>query len=280
MQRILQVNVSAVLAGGMLAWMVLAGWGGAGTFGYDVPDDAGRPQKADVLIGFKQTPGAAQENLVRGFGGAVRHTFWLIPTIAATLPETAVEALKKNPQITMIEPDGQVQAIDCHGETPTPEQLATELEYNWGVKHIGAGIVHAGDDETGLKANIGAGIGVAVLDSGIFHGHGEFECSYAGGWNFVANHEDPSDDHWHGTHVSGTIAAGRNGWGVVGAAPNASLYALKTLNHQGSGQWSDVIAALEACVEHNTAVGGDPDALFLPGPPGVVPVPILVTNHS
>jgi hypothetical protein len=266
MKRFLRGNMSAVLAGGMLAWLVLSGWGSSGAFGFDAPEGKRPPQKVDVLIEFQQTPGAAEENLVRGAGGQVRRTFWLIPTIAATLPEKAIDGLKNNPRITRIEPDGKVQAIDCHsGPAPTEQQLIDELERTWGVHHIGAGIVHAGSEDLGLIANRGAGIGVAVLDTGIFSGHGEFECIFVGGHNFVGNIGDFSDDNGHGTHVAGTIAAGRNGWGYVGAAPEVDLYALKTLDQNGSGNWSHVIAALEWCVEHN---GTNPDD------------PILVTNHS
>jgi len=49
----------------------------------------------------------------------------------------------------------------------------------------------------------------------------------------------------HGTHVAGTIAAENNGIGVVGVAPDASLYGVKVLNRKGSGWTSDVIAGIE-----------------------------------
>ena len=53
------------------------------------------------------------------------------------------------------------------------------------------------------------------------------------------------DDYGHGTHVAGTIAAEDNGFGVVGVAPEASLYALKVLDSNGSGYVSDVIFAIQ-----------------------------------
>lgn len=55
---------------------------------------------------------------------------------------------------------------------------------------------------------------------------------------------DPMDDAGHGTHCTGIVAAEDNDEGVVGVAPNASLYAVKVLNSDGSGSLSDVIAGI------------------------------------
>ena len=53
------------------------------------------------------------------------------------------------------------------------------------------------------------------------------------------------DDHYHGTHVAGTIAAvGDNNRGVVGVAWQASIMALKFLNSNGSGWTSDAVKAV------------------------------------
>lgn len=69
------------------------------------------------------------------------------------------------------------------------------------------------------------------------------------GWDFVNNDADPFDDNGHGTHVAGTIAAADNGSGVVGVAPEATLYALKVLDQSGSGVFSNVIAAVQLAVD-------------------------------
>jgi len=56
------------------------------------------------------------------------------------------------------------------------------------------------------------------------------------GWDFANNDNDPWDDHWHGTHVAGTIGAVRNnGKGVAGVNPNVKLMALKFLDKNGRG---------------------------------------------
>lgn len=65
------------------------------------------------------------------------------------------------------------------------------------------------------------------------------------GWNFFGNNANASDDHFHGTHVSGTIGAmGDNGIGVAGVCWKVSIVPLKFLNYEGSGYLSDAVEAV------------------------------------
>jgi len=193
--------------------------------------------RVKVLIGFTRQPGPAQEALVRGIGGTIRYSYHLVPAIAATVPEQAIEGLRRNPNVTAVELDGQVWAVDA------------ELENAWGVEHIGAGTVH----DSGNKGN---GVSVAIIDSGIDYTHTDLDANYAGGWDFVNEDDDPQDDYGHGTHVAGTVAAEDNGdnLSVVGVAPKATLYGLKVLNADGGGNWSDIIAAVQWCVDNGVHV--------------------------
>ena len=194
-----------------------------------------QPNLVDVLIGFRGRPGTADETMLRGQGGRVKRRFRLVRAIAASLPQSAVNALRRNPRISVIEVDGSLSLVD------------TELDNSWGVKRIGAGTVH----DTGNK---GASVKVAVIDSGMDYTHPDLSANYAGGYDFVNDDSDPMDDNGHGTHVAGTIAALDNNTGVVGVAPKVSLYALKAFDSAGSGSFSDVIAALEWAVDHGMQV--------------------------
>jgi subtilisin family serine protease len=70
------------------------------------------------------------------------------------------------------------------------------------------------------------------------------------GWNFITNTNDPWDGHWHGTHVSGTIAAQtHNGVGVAGVAPNVRILPLKNVRDDGSAPRSASIAAISYATE-------------------------------
>jgi subtilisin family serine protease/uncharacterized protein YigE (DUF2233 family) len=84
------------------------------------------------------------------------------------------------------------------------------------------------------------------------------------GWNFVANNNNPMDDHEHGTHVAGTISAmGNNGVGIAGIDWNVRIMAVKILDSTGNGAASDVIRGLNYAVANgamisNNSYGGDP----------------------
>ena len=66
------------------------------------------------------------------------------------------------------------------------------------------------------------------------------------GWNFVANTNDPKDDHSHGTHVAGTIGGvGNNNIGVVGVNWKVSLLPVKFLSSGGSGSLDDAVKAID-----------------------------------
>lgn len=200
------------------------------------------PERVKVIISFEQPPGPNEQALVRGFGGTIRHTYWLVQAIAAEVPQAAVQALRNNPNVTSVDLDETVYEIDA------------ELDNTWGVKHIGAGEVHAGGNKGWLDVPA-EGVKVCVIDSGVDYTHPEMLNRYRGGWNYANNgnlSDDPFDDRGHGTHVTGSILALDDDAGVVGVAPEAWLYAYKILNAAGSGDTSDAIDALQKCID----VGG------------------------
>jgi serine protease AprX len=106
----------------------------------------------------------------------------------------------------------------------------------------------------------GAGVGVAVIDSGVAPWHDDLTYTgfnplvkVVGGQrvrkfvDFVNGRLTPYDDNGHGTHVSGIIAG--NGYDTLGAragiAPAANIVSLKVLDDHGGGYISNVIAALD-----------------------------------
>jgi serine protease AprX len=103
----------------------------------------------------------------------------------------------------------------------------------------------------------GAGIGVAVIDSGITTWHDDLTTTSTNSYpygnqrvtkfvDFVNGHALPYDDNGHGSHVAGTILG--NGYDSLGEkagiAPGASLVSLKVLDANGQGTISSTIRAL------------------------------------
>lgn len=200
-----------------------------------------------VLIRFERV---ADAEAVRAVGGVVTRVFHLVPVVAATLPQSAIDTLMEhNRNVVSVEEDAIVTMTD-HTTTVSD----TELSNAWGVKHIGAGAVHA-------LGNKGTGVKVAILDTGLNYNHPDLNANYVMGYDFVNNDADPMDDNGHGTHVAGTIAAEDDGVGVVGVAPEAKLYIAKILDANGGGTYSNVVAGLEWAVDNgaqvtNASIGG------------------------
>lgn len=194
-----------------------------------------------VIIGFKQRPGIQQESVVHMAQARIERRFHLIPAVVATVPEEEIENLRKNSEIAYVEENAVYRA----------ETMSTgdEGDLSWQIPHTFADDVHA-------SGNLGTGVAVAILDTGIDYTHEELDGNFRGGYDFVFGDDDPFDDSYnsHGTHVAGIIAAEKNGVGVVGMAPEADIYAVKVLDGGGFGLLDWIIAGIEWAVSNNVDI--------------------------
>jgi subtilisin len=187
----------------------------------------------DVIIVYNKSIGDPEKELVtQSHGGEVEKDFHIINAVSAIIPEDKIEEVKNDPRVAYIVND-------------TIFSMTDEYSSSWGVQYIGSQPVHN-------QNIIGAGVKIAVLDTGIDYNHPDLAGNYKGGYDFVNNDPDPWDDNClsyfktcHGTHVSGTIAAEHNGIGVVGVAPGSSIYAVKVLDVGGFGAASLVVSGIE-----------------------------------
>ncbi len=127
----------------------------------------------------------------------------------------------------------------------------TLFNLQWGHAAIDA----AGAWNAGYR---GAGVRVAVLDSGIRCNHPDLQPNLlvADSISFVPGESycnlSGSD---HGSHTSGTILAADNGIGTIGVAPEAKLIAVKVLSAaNGSGSFEGIIAGIVHAADHGADV--------------------------
>jgi subtilisin len=146
--------------------------------------------------------------------------------------------------------------------TATPDDQAP-----WGIETI--------YNDPGIASTSGgAGINVAVLDTGVSKDHLDLVNRVAGCVDFSRKKEpivDGScpDRDGHGTHVAGTIAAdgGGDGLGIYGVAPNANILAYKVCG--GGGCWTDdIAAAIDYAGGHGAhivsmSLGGDSESTLI-----------------
>lgn len=152
---------------------------------------------------------------------------------SASLSEHQYQALASNPAVAYIEPNRIIK-------------VASQA-VPWGVTKVAAPLAHS-------NSISGSGVKVAILDTGIKYDHADLADNYVSGYDFISDDSDPMDDNGHGTHVAGTVAAVDNSVGVLGAAPEASLYAVKVLNSEGEGTDAELIAGLDWAVANSMDV--------------------------
>jgi serine protease AprX len=167
-------------------------------------------------------------------GGHVRRSLPLINGFVVDLPNSALQNAAGNSAVARVSLDRKVVAtMERTGATIGASAVRQELGYD------------------------GAGVGVAIIDSGITAWHDDLTGA-AGGqrvYRFVDLIDDrvgEYDDYGHGTHVAGIVAG--NGHDATGArtgiAPGAHLVVVKALDDSGTGHISDIIAALDFVVAH------------------------------
>ncbi len=161
-------------------------------------------------------------------------------------------------------PDFNASAVDAGELTRRIKDLQPQFPAFAGAQPvIPWGVARVGAPQAWAKTE-GAGAAVAVIDTGIDSTHPDLAGQVAGGVNILdPRHPDNwKDDEGHGTHVAGTIAANGLNGGYAGVAPKAKLYAVKVLDKDGNGNYSDVIAGIEWAMNHgikiaNMSLGAD-----------------------
>lgn len=105
----------------------------------------------------------------------------------------------------------------------------------------------------GSNKPVSPNVHIFVVDTGILASHPDLNVNKTLGMNFTTKDRAAwNDDNGHGTHVAGIIGAVNNDIGIMGVSPSANLIPIKVLNKQGSGSYSDIMAAINYIADWKT----------------------------
>lgn len=183
--------------------------------------DTTKSGSVDVIVQFTSKPDSKFHDKVvkRELGAAKAGLYSMTPA--------ALEDLANDPEVTHISPDRPVQSTL---ETVRPSVFAdVAQQYGW----------------------TGAGIGVAVIDSGVSSAPDLIKPIV---YSKSFNSSNADEMYGHGTHVAGIIAGvSKSTKGMQGLANGAHIINLRVLNDKGAGTDSAVIAAIQEAIRLKTA---------------------------
>jgi len=191
----------------------------------------------------------AQAALVKKFGVTAIKQLPVINGSAVYLPPQAKASLLADPNVLRIDDDLIINATGKPSKPSKPGKPSNPQPAEilpWGIDRINA--------ELAWQATAGSAVKVAILDTGIDLNHSDLKDNIKGNFNAINPRKSGQDDNGHGTHVAGTVAAVNNDIGVIGAAPEAYLYAVKVLKSDGSGWLSDLIEGLGWCINNQMQI--------------------------
>ena len=170
--------------------------------------------------------------------------------------QEAVDELLARGDIEFAEPNYIAYALDT-----VPND--TSYDDQWGLPKIAA--------PAAWDITTGSNITVAVVDTGIYLSHEDFNCpgKLVAGKNFVNSQAEPNDGNGHGSHVAGIVGAcSNNSLGVTGLAWGAQLMPIKVLDDAGNGTYANVAAGIHYAADNgakiiNLSLGGPADSATL-----------------
>lgn len=196
-------------------------------------------------------------------GGEVVRSLPLIDGLVVELPVSARALIAGSDGVLSVTPDASVQL--------SGDKWKSDVDlgsFYMITKSIAAQDVWARSDSTGAKYT-GAGIGVALIDSGVVAVDGlTVPGKVINGPDLSFDSQTPGltylDTYGHGTHMAGIIA-GRDGAvkpgnendskNFVGVAPGAHIISVKVAASDGATDVSQVIAGIDWAVAHRNDPG-------------------------
>ncbi|HYO78428.1 MAG TPA: S8 family serine peptidase, partial [Thermoanaerobaculia bacterium] len=198
-------------------------------------------QHAQLFARFRAdlTAGRISTHAAGGPAPRIAHEYRTVFLGAAIeADDDTVSRIRALPYVRAVHPDRMMHASASAAVAPLSTIVDARTKVN--ASSLGTG---------------GAGVVVAVIDTGIDYTHPSLGGGLGAGFKVVAGRDfineddDPMDDNGHGTHVAATIAG--SAADLIGVAPDVTLIGYKVLAAGGSGPTSGIIAAIERCADPN-----------------------------
>ncbi len=212
-------------------------------------------EKVRMFVEFAPGQQAIVRKALKRAGAKFHYTFSHLNSFVVTIPQRARKGIEENLYVVGAEIDPPRYLITNESTTNVSTPLVNTVTSSGEIVPYGVDAVQArdiwdidGDAEVDTEATAGFGVKVCIIDSGYYGAHEDLpDLLSADGISQV-------DDNWyqdgygHGSHVAGTIAGEDNNLGVIGVAPNVSLYVVKYFDDSGYASYaSDLIEAGNAC---------------------------------
>jgi len=196
----------------------------------DLPSNSSTP--LEVIVQYKTVPTKTE---LKQLGSQIQQQFVHVNAVSVVLTTAQIQTVSQDSNVSYISPNRVTQgSLDI-----TTATVYANVAWSAGY--------------------IGTGVGVAVIDSGIY-AHPDLSTSSGSGTRIVYSQSfvtglDASDQYGHGTHVAGIV--GSNGQSSTGAgftrtlkgvAPNVNLINLRVLDANGAGTDAAVIAAIDEAI--------------------------------
>lgn len=220
----------------------------------------GKEEKREMAVSeLKRFSQSTQMEILKDLASAEKsvsvadvESFWIFNGISCKMNADMVNSMALRNDVSVVLLDEMRNMLPDGEESQPGEPIRGNA---WNVTKVNA-------DDVWNLGYTGAGVIVAVIDSGVNYNHTDIANNmWDGGddypnhgWDFAYDDNNPMDDNGHGTHCAGTVSSyGTNGT-QCGIAKDAKIMALKVMNNQGRGSDRDIIDGVQFAVAQGADV--------------------------